>query len=74
MGIRASDHPSLLAAVQRQLAKEPQPPKKMWLARTNSLKIKPIVMRDPVLFKQTIETIQAMNPGLTIYLFEIDGV
>jgi hypothetical protein len=63
-----------MLAVQKQMANEPQPPKKMWVARTNSLKIKPIVMRDPVLFKQTIETIQAMNPGLTLYLFEIDGV
>lgn len=74
MGIRASDYPALMAAVQKQLGKEPQLPKKMWIARTNMLKIKPIIMRDPVLFKQTIEIVQAMNPGLTLYLFEIDGV
>jgi hypothetical protein len=78
MGIRASDHPALMAAVMRQLEKEkagqPEPPKVMWVMRTNLPKIKPFKTRNPVEFKLVVEKVQEMNPGLKIYLFEITGI
>lgn len=78
MGIRASDYPELLVAYQRQLEKEkagqPEPPKVMWVMRTNLPKIKPFKSRNPAEFKAVVEKVQEMNPGLKIYLFEITGI
>lgn len=78
MAIKASDLTGLQRAIERALVKErgdvPEPPKIMWLARTSSLAIKPIRNRDPVAFKKCIDMVQAMNPTLTIYIFEIEGL
>lgn len=68
-GVTSSDYKGLERAIEKALAKEKREPEELWIARFSLLKIKPIISKDPILFKDMIDKLKNAYPYMVIYIF-----
>jgi hypothetical protein len=74
MPLNLTDLPVFQRVLQEMEVERKKQQRWTFIARTSLLSIKPIVSKDPEIFKAAVEQLQRQNPGLNIYLFEVEGL